>query len=49
MFQDAEDEVGGALARANPIAMIHTDHVTANPLPALGIGLTGWEANILML
>ena len=26
MFQDADDEVGGALARANLIAMIHTDH-----------------------
>jgi len=37
MFEDAEDEVGGALARANMTAMITTT-MTANPFrpdPAL--------------
>ena len=36
MFQDAEDEVGGALARANLIAMIHTDHDDRQPVACIG-------------
>ena len=31
MFQDAEDEVGGALARTNMTAMITPNTMTANP------------------
>jgi len=43
MFQDAEDEVGGALARANLIAMIHTDHDDRQPVACIGSRPNGCE------